>query len=450
MSLTPVGVFFSYSHKDEHFKEQLDTHLSILQRKGLINTWNDRKISPGQDWESIIEAQLDRADIVLFLISPDFVASDYCYGKEMLRALERHERNEAKVIPIIVRPVDWSDAPFSRLQVLPKDGKPVVSWAIQDQAWLDVEQGIRKSVEELQETKFRETSTATLTSIRDVLVAEFRYLEKVYGDAEARGIASDGIPTGLIDLDMLVGGLRASELIIIAGRPSVGKSDFVVNVLRAAAIGGGNPVAFFSLQMRAQRIIFRLLASMSEVDSQKTRIGYLGEKDFPRIAVAAGKLMDAPVFIDESPRLTIPEIKIRANSLKREKEVRLLIIDGLQQVVTQSPNDSAVALKALARELQMPVLATSNISPMADRRRDKRPLLADLEGNLQQESDVILFLYRDDLYESDPRDEDVLDLIVAKNRNGGTGMIRTQYKPAISLIRDFEEFHENPKQNTEP
>src|SRR5713226_3133531 len=125
MSLTPVRMFFSYSHKDEGSKEQLEIHLAILQRKGLINTWSDRKILAGQNWESIIETQLDHADIVLFLISADFVASDYCYGKEMLRALERHERNEAKVIPIILRPVDWSDAPFSRLQALPKDGKPV-------------------------------------------------------------------------------------------------------------------------------------------------------------------------------------------------------------------------------------------------------------------------------------------------------------------------------------
>ena len=448
MSLTPVGIFVSYSHKDELFKEQLETHLSILQRKGLINTWNDRKISPGQDWEAIIETELERADIVLFLVSPDFVASDYCYGKEMQRALERHERNEAKVIPVIVRPVDWSDAPFSRLQVLPKDAKPVVSWSIQDQAWLDVERGIRKSVEELQETKFRETSTETLTSVRDVLIAEFKYLEKVYGDTGSRGIASDGIPTGLIDLDMLLGGLRASELIVIAGRPSVGKSDFVVNVLRAAAIGGGNAVALFSLQMRAQRIISRLMASMSEVDAQKTRIGYLGEKDFPRIAAAAGKLMDAPVFIDESPRLTLPEIKKRAKTLKREKEIRLLIIDSLQQIVTQSPDESAVALKALARELQMPVLVTSNISSMADRRRDKRPLLADLERNLEQEADVVLFLYRDNLYDSGLGSEDGLDLIVAKNRNGATAMIRAQYKPAISLIRDLdnsnEEYHEDP------
>jgi replicative DNA helicase len=379
MSLTPASIFFSYSHKDECFKEQLETHLSILQRRGLISTWNDRKILAGQDWESIIASQLDCADIVVFLISSDFIASDYCYGKEMLRALEKHERGEAKVIPIIVRPVDWTDAPFSRLQALPKDGTPVIAWPMQDQAWLDVEHGIKKAVEALQETKFRDASTSTLTSIRDVLAAEFKHLEKVYGDTRSHGIASDGISTGITDLDMLMGGLRASELILVAGRPSFGKSDFVVNILRATAISSVHPVALFSLQMPAQRVILRLVASLSEVDAQKMRLGYLGEKDFPRIASAAGKLVEAPIFIDETPRMSVAEINTRAKNLKLDKNVRVLIVDSLQQIVGHEGSAAAASLKSLARELQMPVVVTSNISPKADRRRDKRPVLQDLE-----------------------------------------------------------------------
>ena len=454
MSLTPVDIFFSYSHKDEHFKEHLETHLAILQRKGLINTWNDRKILAGQNWESMIETQLDRADIILFLISPDFIASDYCYGKEMLHALERHERGEATVIPIIVRPVDWTDAPFSRLQALPKDGRPVLSWPLQDQAWLDVERGIRKAVEGLQETKFRGTSTSTLTSIRDVLTAEFKHLEKIYGNTGARGIASDGISTGISDLDMLMGGLRTSELIVVAGRPSFGKSDFVVNILRASAIGSAQPVALFSLQMPAQRVILRLVASISEVDSQKMRIGYLGEKDFPRIAGAAGALVEAPIFIDETPRLSVSEIRTRAKNLKIEKNIRLLIVDSLQQIVTQNPNDSVVALKGLARELQMPVMVTSNISPKADRRGDKRPVLGDLDAALEQEADVVLFLYRDEIYNPERENRNELGLIVAKNRNGDTGLIKTWYAPQISMIRDFpysdDDYYHDSEEDVKP
>jgi hypothetical protein len=119
MSTTPVTIFYSYSHKDEELKDQLETHLALLSRKGLI-TWHDRRIIPGQKWDTAIDSHLDESDIVILLVSADFIASDYCYGKEVVRAMERHERNEAKVIPVIVRAVDWIDAPFGRLQVLPR------------------------------------------------------------------------------------------------------------------------------------------------------------------------------------------------------------------------------------------------------------------------------------------------------------------------------------------
>ncbi|MBI4526688.1 MAG: DnaB-like helicase C-terminal domain-containing protein [Deltaproteobacteria bacterium] len=169
------------------------------------------------------------------------------------------------------------------------------------------------------------------------------------------------------------------------------------------------------------------------------RRGYLGEKDFPKIIVAAAKLMEAPIYIDETPRLSIPEIRIRAKSLKLDKKIRLLMIDSLQQLVAPNANDSAVALKLLARELQVPVVITSSISPMADRRGDKRPILADLADveSLEQEADVILFLYRDELYNPDRENRNELDVTVAKNRNGPTGLIRAWYAPELSKISDF-------------
>lgn len=452
MAVTPARIFFSYSHKDEAYRDKLETHLVILQRKGLIDTWSDRQITPGENWESIIEDELDRADIVLFLVSADFIASDYCYGKEMTRAMERHERKEAKLIPVIVRSVDWRDAPFGRLQAVPKDGKPVTSWTNQDEAWLNVEQGIRKAVEELQETKFRDTSTSALTSIRDVLLTEFKHIKKIYDDNRSTGISSDGIATGIRDLDMLLGGLRSSELIVIAARPSFGKSDLLVNILETTAIGGNQPVAFFTLQMSAQRIIQRLIASTSRVDSQKMRTAYLAEKDFPKLAGAAARLMEAPIYIDETPRLSISEIRIRAKSLKLNKKIRLLMIDSLQQLVASNTEDSAVALKALARELQIPVVVTSNISPKADRRRDKRPILADLAdvGSLEQEADVILFLYRDELYYPDRGNRNDLDVIVGKNRNGPTGLIKAWYAPQLSKISDFVDANEEYQDEDEP
>jgi hypothetical protein len=151
MSVTPspIEVFFSYSHKDEDLCVELVKHLSILKRQGVIQDWHDRKIGAGKEWEGEIDTHLNTAGVILLLISSDFLASDYCYDKEMNRALERHEAGEACVIPIILRPVDWEGAPFGKLQALPKDAKPVTSWPDQDQAFLNVAQGIRAAVKEL-------------------------------------------------------------------------------------------------------------------------------------------------------------------------------------------------------------------------------------------------------------------------------------------------------------
>jgi TIR domain-containing protein len=145
----PIHLFYSYSHKDEELRNQLEIHLALLRRQGFIHQWHDRGIGAGQEWADAIDANLESAQIILLLVSADFIASDYCYEKEMARALARHEAGEARVIPVILRAVDWTAAPFAKLQALPKDGKPVTAWGDKDAAWLDVAQGIRKAVEEL-------------------------------------------------------------------------------------------------------------------------------------------------------------------------------------------------------------------------------------------------------------------------------------------------------------
>lgn len=145
----PIHLFYSYSHKDEELRNQLEIHLALLRRQGFIHHWHDRRIGAGQEWAGAIDANLESAQIILLLVSADFIASDYCYEKETARAIERHEAGEARVIPVLLRAVDWTDAPFAKLQALPKDGKPVTAWADRDAAWLDVAQGIRKAVEAL-------------------------------------------------------------------------------------------------------------------------------------------------------------------------------------------------------------------------------------------------------------------------------------------------------------
>ncbi|MCP4656161.1 MAG: toll/interleukin-1 receptor domain-containing protein [bacterium] len=155
-----VDAFFSYSHKDEVLREQLEVHLAPLKREDAIRTWHDREILAGEDWDGEIDKHLERADLILLLISPDFLASDFCFDREMTRAMKRHRTGEARVIPIILRPCDWQRAPFGQLQALPKDGKPVTSWPDRDQAFLDVEQGIRRAIAKVVKPPDRENPTA--------------------------------------------------------------------------------------------------------------------------------------------------------------------------------------------------------------------------------------------------------------------------------------------------
>jgi hypothetical protein len=145
----PVEVFISYSHKDDRMREELETHLSLLQRQGVIAAWHDRRITAGREWAGAINEQLNRAAVILLLISARFLASNYCYDREMTRALERHKAGEARVIPVILRPVDWHGAPFGHLQALPKDGKPIIKWSLPDEGYQSVAEGIRKAVEEI-------------------------------------------------------------------------------------------------------------------------------------------------------------------------------------------------------------------------------------------------------------------------------------------------------------
>lgn len=156
-----VTVFFSYSHKDEVFRQELEKHLHILQRQGVISVWHDRKITAGDEWAGEIDQHLNTADIILLLISPDFLFSDYCYEIEMKRALARHDTGEARVIPVIIRSVDWEGAPFGKLQALPKDAKPVATWRTLDEGFVDVARGIRRVAEELKARRSQSSSPAS-------------------------------------------------------------------------------------------------------------------------------------------------------------------------------------------------------------------------------------------------------------------------------------------------
>ena len=207
MSLDPqnaLDVFFSYSHKDEELRDALETHLAQLKRDGAIRTWHDRKIDAGEEWKGEIEASLESADLILLLISPDFIASEFCYVREMTRAIERHGAGEARVIPIILRPCDWQSAPFGKLQGLPKDVRPITSWANADEAYLDVAQGIRAAVEKLCFAKAAEAPPPAIPADPDQRVRDLsKALETAYeerAELEAQGESIRAIDKAIVGL----------------------------------------------------------------------------------------------------------------------------------------------------------------------------------------------------------------------------------------------------------
>lgn len=218
---TTIKIFFSYCHRDEDLMKELVKHLSILKRQGIIRDWHDRQIIAGQEWASQIDEHLNSAQIILLLVSSDFLASDYCWGIEMRRAMERHAAGEACVIPVILRSVDWQGAPFGKLQSLPKDARPITSWANRDEAFLDVAQGIRKAVEQMQAFQGEQMGNSSSNDIQVILQ---RVISGHASQAEQQAIV-DAIQAGQVtlasgDRSVSIGG-NAPNAIVITGDNTV-------------------------------------------------------------------------------------------------------------------------------------------------------------------------------------------------------------------------------------
>ncbi|MEM7063932.1 MAG: AAA-like domain-containing protein [Cyanobacteria bacterium P01_B01_bin.77] len=237
-----IELFFSYSHKDEPLRDELAKHLSLLQRQGVLSTWHDRQIAAGDEWAKQIDQHLDQADIILLLISPDFLASDYCYDIELTRAMERHHRGDAVVIPVILRPVDWQSAGFAALQALPKNAQPVITWEHQDEAFLDVARGIRRVAEQ------RAQALPSPRSDRaDQQAPEQAAQEQIPEQVPAQAIAPLELPDGQVPLgspfyvqrppieaDCYEEVVKPSALIRIKAPRQVGKSSLLARILAHA------------------------------------------------------------------------------------------------------------------------------------------------------------------------------------------------------------------------
>ncbi len=281
--------------------------------------------------------------------------------------------------------------------------------------------------------------------VRDIVMDNVKTIEKLYQKKQD----VTGIPTGFADLDRMTSGLQPSDLIVVAGRPSMGKTAFSMNIAQHAAMVSDNPftVGIFSMEMSKEQLVTRLLSSESEVEHSKLRTGALSGEDWPRLARAAGRLSDATIFIDDSPAMGVLEIRARARRLKKEHGLGLLIVDYLQLMRgrinierrEQEISEISRSLKALAKELNIPVIAISQLNRMVEQRPDKRPRLADLResGAIEQDADVIIFIYRDEVYNENTSDKGIAEIIIGKHRNGPTGTVQLNFANTIATFKNL-------------
>ena len=272
--------------------------------------------------------------------------------------------------------------------------------------------------------------TQDLVPLKDVLKETWDQIEQIHKDQSV----ISGVPSGFNDLDAKTGGFQKSDLIIVAARPGVGKTSLALNIAQHASIQYKTPVAIFSLEMSEQQLVTRLLCSEAAVDSWRLRNGLLKDAEWPRIAQAMGALSEAPIFIDDSPNLSVMEMRTKARRLKLASNLGLIIVDYLQLMQgrnqenrVQEVSDISRSLKGLARELQIPIIACSQLSREPEKRIDHRPQLADLResGTLEQDSDLVLFIYRERFYNDNLADDkrNIAEIIIAKHRNGPTGKL---------------------------
>jgi replicative DNA helicase len=246
-----------------------------------------------------------------------------------------------------------------------------------------------------------------------------------------------GVPCHYVDLDKLTAGFQKSDLVIVAGRPSMGKTAFALNIARNAAVQSGVPVGIFSLEMSKEQLAMRLLCAEARVDSHKIRTGFLSQQECAKLITAAGTFMEAPIYIDDTPAISTLELRAKARRMMSDRGLGMVIVDYLQLMRgregserrEQEISEISRGLKALAKEMNVPVIALSQLNRKVEERNNKRPLLSDLResGAIEQDADVIAFIYRDEVYHPDTPDKGIAEIIVGKQRNGPTGEVKLHY-----------------------
>ncbi len=278
-------------------------------------------------------------------------------------------------------------------------------------------------------------------ALKDVIRHSIETIDQLYQRKEH----VTGLATGFVDFDVMTAGLQESDLVVVAGRPSMGKSAFACCIAEYVGVRLKAPVAIFSLEMSKEQLVQRLLCSHARVESNKVRTGHLAQADWPRLTSAAGKLSESPIFIDDTPGISVLELRAKARRLKSRNDIRLVVLDYLQLMQgtarsaenrQQEISEISRSLKALARELDVPVIAISQLSRAVESRQDRRPQLSDLResGAIEQDADLVVLLLREEYYNPTPENKGIAEVIIAKQRNGPVGSVK------MAFIKEYTRF----------
>lgn len=287
--------------------------------------------------------------------------------------------------------------------------------------------------------------------IKDVLVRTYDNIELLH---HQKGEVT-GIPSGFVELDRMTAGFQRNDLIIVAARPSVGKTAFALNIAQNVGRVTGENVAVFSLEMGAEQLVMRMLCAEGNINAQNLRTGALTDEDWRKLTMAMGSLSNSGIFIDDTPGIRISEIRSKCRRLKQEHGLGMILIDYLQLIQgsgrssqenrQQEVSEISRSLKGLARELEVPVIALSQLSRGVEQRQDKRPIMSDIResGSIEQDADIVAFLYRDDYYDQESENKNIIEIIIAKQRNGPTGTVQLafvkEYNKFVNLERRYDD-----------
>lgn len=325
----------------------------------------------------------------------------------------------------------------SILRRLIRSATKLVSDAYEENDELDViMNNAEKSIYEISQRK----NSGAFKDIKDVLVETYDNIEQLHHNNEEL----TGLPTGFVDLDKMTSGFQKNDLIIVAARPSVGKTAFALNIAQAIGTKTEENVAIFSLEMGADQLVQRMLCSEGNIDANRLRTGKLETQDWGNLTMAMGVLSDSGVYIDDTPGIKVNEIRSKCRKLKQEKGLGMVLIDYLQLIQgsgrtenrQQEVSEISRTLKELARELRVPVIALSQLSRGVEQRQDKRPMMSDLResGSIEQDADIVGFLYRDDYYDKESEKQNIIEIILGKQRNGPVGTVE------LAFLKEYNKF----------